>query len=226
MGSGDDDERLSAFLADAAHELRTPLAIAVGYTGILKRIGTSDSDLTDRIVGDIAVEHERLRRLVERILQLARLDAAHVPAAATCDAVYVAEEAIGLVRSLDPQRTIELEAPRNAPAAIAEDELRDALRNLLDNAVSYAPGAPINVTIVNNSDVIVRVRDRGPGMDEFTAAHAFDRFFRGADRGEIPGCGLGLPIVQRIVERAGGRAVLDSAPGSGTTIELRLRPSR
>jgi two-component system, OmpR family, sensor kinase len=225
MGPGDDDERLSAFLADAAHELRTPLAIAVGYTGILKRIGTSDGDLTDRIVGDIAVEHERLRRLVDRILQLARLDAAGEPAAATCDAVSVAEQTIALVHSLDSQRTIELEAPPNAPAAIPEDELRDALHNLLDNAVCYAPGAPIHVTIVNNGEVIVRVKDQGPGMDEFTAAHAFDRFFRGADRGEIPGCGLGLPIVRRIVERAGGRAVLDSAPGSGTTIELRLRRS-
>lgn len=225
-GSDNGDERLRAFLADAAHELRTPLAIAVGYTGILKRGATSDRELTDRIVGDIAAEHERLQRLVDRILQLARLDAVGKPGPATCDAVRVAEEAIALVRPLDPQRTIELDAPPNATAAIAEDDLRDALRNLLDNAVRYAPGAPILVRVVSDGDVIVRVSDRGPGMDEFTAAHAFDRFFRGADRGEIPGSGLGLSIVRRIVERSGGRVVLDSAPGSGTAIELRLRRSR
>ncbi len=220
-----EDERLSALLADAAHELRTSLAVAVGYTGILKRGGTRDPELTDRIVGDIAVEHERLKRLVDRIVQLARLDGAGEPTAATCEAVGVAEQTIALVRSLDSQRTIELEAPPNARAAIAEGELRDALLNLLDNAVCYAPGAPINVTVVSNGGVIVRVRDQGPGMDEFTAAHAFDRFFRGANRREIPGCGLGLSIVQRIAERAGGRVVLDSAPGSGTTIELQLRRS-
>jgi two-component system OmpR family sensor kinase len=223
---GANDERLRAFLADAAHELRTPLAIAIGYIGILKRGATGDRELTDRIVDDIATEHERLQRLVDRILQLARLDAVEKSAKATCDAVRVAEEAIALVRPLDPQRSIELDAPPNAPAAIAEDDLRDALRNLLDNAVRYAPGAPIVVRVASDGDVVVRVSDRGPGMDEFTAAHAFDRFFRGADRGEIPGSGLGLSIVRRIVERTGGRVVLDTAPGSGTTIELRLRRSR
>jgi two-component system OmpR family sensor kinase len=220
------DERLRAFLADAAHELRTPLAIAVGYTGILKRGGTSDRELTDRIVGDIAIEHERLQRLVDRILQLARLDAVGKAGGESCDAVAVAREAIDLVRPLDADRPIELDAPEHAYAAIGQDDLRDALRNLLDNAVRYAPGSPIAVQIAGDGEVTVRVSDRGPGMDEFTAAHAFDRFFRGADRGEIPGTGLGLSIVRRIAERAGGRVTLESAPGSGTTIALRLRRSR
>jgi two-component system OmpR family sensor kinase len=220
------DERLRAFLADAAHELRTPLAIAVGYTGILKRGGTSDRALADRIVDDIATEHERLQRLVDRILQLARLDTLEKTSDAQCDAVAVAREAIDLVRSLDPQRTIELDAPERANAAIAADDLRDALRNLLDNAIRYAPGSPIAVRILTEDEVVVRVSDSGPGMDEFTAAHAFDRFFRGAGRGEIPGSGLGLSIVRRIAERAGGRVTLDSAPGRGTVIELRLRRSR
>jgi two-component system OmpR family sensor kinase len=223
---GASDERLRAFLADAAHELRTPLAIAVGYTGILKRGGTSDRELTDRIVGDIAAEHERLQRLVDRILQLARLDAIGKPDIASCDAVAVAREAIDLVRPLDPARQIDLHAPDRANAAIGQDDLRDALRNLLDNAMRYAPGSPIVLSVAADGDVTVRVSDRGPGMDEFTAAHAFDRFFRGADRGEIPGSGLGLSIVRRIVERAGGRVALDSAPGRGTAIELRLPRSR
>ncbi|MBV8153479.1 MAG: HAMP domain-containing histidine kinase [Candidatus Eremiobacteraeota bacterium] len=220
-----DDERQRAFLADAAHELRTPLAIAVGYTGILKRGATSDRELTDRIVGDIAAEHERLQRLVERILQLARLDAVRGDRHDNCDAVAMAREAIALVRPLDPARTIDLEAPESVRAAIGEDDLRDALRNLLDNAVRYAPGAPITVRVAGGSDVTIRVADRGPGMDAFTAEHAFDRFFRGEERGSIPGSGLGLSIVRRIVERAGGRVTLDTSSG-GTTVELRLRPAR
>lgn len=220
------DERLRAFLADAAHELRTPLAIAIGYTGILKRGGTGDRDLTDRIVGDISNEHDRLQRLVERILQLARLDAIGNDGRSTADAVAGAQEAIRLVRPLDPERSIELDAPANAHASIPAEDLRDALRNVLDNAMRYAPGSPIAVRIVKDGDVIVRVADRGPGMDEFTAAHAFDRFFRGAERGSVSGSGLGLSIVRRIVERAGGRVKLESVPGEGTTVELRLRSAR
>jgi two-component system, OmpR family, sensor kinase len=218
-----DEDRLRAFLGEAGHELRTPLAIAVGYVGILKRGALGDPALAERIVGDIAAEHDRLHRLVERILQLARLDALPGEQGATCDAAAVANEAIALVRPLDLQRSFDVDASSPVYAAIPADDLRDALRNLLENAIRYAPGASIAVRIENEgSDVSIRVADRGPGMDAFTAEHAFDRFFRGADRGSVPGSGLGLAIVRRIVERAGGTVVLVSAPGSGTAVDLRV----
>jgi signal transduction histidine kinase len=218
----ENETRLRAFLADAGHELRTPLAIAIGYAGILKRGGAADRELTERIFADISVEHERLQRLVERILQLARLDAVEADRDASCDAVRIAEEAIALVRPLDPERAIELHAKAGTFVAIGADDLRDALRNLLDNAIRYAPNGAIAVRIDAEDDVVIRVSDGGPGMDAYTAAHAFDRFFRGAERGSIPGSGLGLAIVHRIAERAHGRVVLNSAPDSGTTVELHL----
>jgi signal transduction histidine kinase len=218
----EDETRLRAFLADAGHELRTPLAIAIGYAGILKRGGAADRELTERIVADISVEHERLQRLVERILQLARLDAVDADIDATCDARQIAEEAIALVRPLDPERAIELHAEGGTFVAIGGDDLRDALRNLLDNAIRYAPNGTIAVRIEAAEDVVIRIADGGPGMDAYTAAHAFDRFFRGAERGSIPGSGLGLAIVRRIVERARGRLLLHSTPESGTTVELHL----
>ena len=216
------EDRLRAFLGEAGHELRTPLAIAVGYVGILKRGAIGDAKLAERIVDDISTEHERLQRLVERILQLARLDAVPAEEGAVCDAVGVVYEAISLVRPLEPSRTFDVEAPATASAAIAADDLRDAMRNLLENAMRYAPGEPIGIRIQSGGEILIRVSDAGPGMDAFTAEHAFDRFFRGADRGSVPGSGLGLAIVRRLAERAGGSVSLESAPGKGTTVEVRV----
>jgi two-component system OmpR family sensor kinase len=217
-----DEDRLRSFLAEAGHELRTPLAIAVGYVGILKRGAIDNPELAERIVGDIAAEHERLHRLVERILQLARLDAIPGDSAAACDAVAVVNEAIELVRPLAPAQRVLVEGPAEASAAIGSDDLRDAVRNLLENAIRYAPDAPVAIRITDGGDVAIRVADEGPGMDAFTVDHAFDRFFRGKGRGEIPGSGLGLAIVRRIVERAGGSVVLQSAPGTGSVVEVRV----
>lgn len=216
------EEHLRSFLADAGHELRTPLAIAVGYLGILKRGGAHDPALTERITNDIAAEHERLARLVERILLLARLDALPRDPNAACDVTSIVHEAIALVKPLAPDRAIDVDAPAGAFAAIGADDLREALRNLLDNALRYAPDAAIAVSVRNGAGVTVRVADRGPGMDAFTAAHAFDRFFRGPNRGSTQGSGLGLAIVRRVVERALGRIELRSVPGEGTTMEITL----
>lgn len=216
------EDRLRAFLAEAGHELRTPLAIAVGYVGILKRGAIGNPELAERIVGDISAEHDRLHRLVERILQLARLDAIPGDSSAVCDAVGVVNEAIELVRPLAPGQRFRVDGPTNADAAIGSDDLRDAVRNLLENAIRYAPDAPVTIAIAVAGDVSIRISDEGAGMDAFTVEHAFDRFFRGTGRGEIPGSGLGLAIVRRIVERAGGSIALQSVPGEGTVVELRV----
>ncbi len=216
------EDRLRAFLAEAGHELRTPLAIAVGYVGILKRGAIGNPELAERIVGDISAEHDRLHRLVERILQLARLDAIPGDSSAVCDAVGVVNEAIELVRPLAPGQRFRVDGPTNADTAIGSDDLRDAVRNLLENAIRYAPDAPVTIAIAVAGDVSIRISDEGAGMDAFTVEHAFDRFFRGTGRGEIPGSGLGLAIVRRIVERAGGSIALQSVPGEGTVVELRV----
>jgi signal transduction histidine kinase len=215
--------RLRTFLADAGHELRTPLAIAVGYVGILKRSAVSDPALAERIANDISVEHERLTRLVELILHLARLDAVPAEAGAISDVGRIAQEAVALVRPLDVERSISCDDRAGTLAEIGADDLRDALRNLLENAIRYAPASPITISIANDGDdVVTWVKDAGPGMDGFTAAHAFDRFFRGQNRGDVTGVGLGLAIVRRIVERAGGRVRLETALGDGTAVEVRL----
>jgi signal transduction histidine kinase len=225
-GRSAEETRLRAFLADAGHELRTPLAIASGYLGILRRGAIHDPVLAERIVGDVERENERLQRLVERILHLARLDATNRDATAASDVDRTIDEAIALVRPLDLDDRIARSGASGAWAAVEPDELRDALRNLLENAIRYAPGAAVTVDAKSaGAGVTIAVRDDGPGMDAFTAGHAFDRFFRGANRGEVAGSGLGLSIVRGVAERVGGSAALRTAPGSGTTVTLRL-PAR
>ena len=218
------EERMRAFLADAGHEFRTPLSIALGYAGILRRGALHQPALAERITLDIVAELERLERLVEQILLLARLDALPQAESAVADVRGVAQEAIALVRPLDPQQPIVLEEGPTLRAYIAEDDLRDALRNLLENALRYAPGAPILVRAGSDGErAFIEVTDNGPGMDTFTAEHAFDRFFRGPERGSVPGTGLGLSIVRRRIERAGGSVVLTTAPERGTNVRLYMR---
>jgi signal transduction histidine kinase len=137
--------------------------------------------------------------------------------------VRVVREAIALVRPLDIEREISLNAPESAWLAIAPDDFRDAVRNLLENALRYAPDSDVAVTIVADGNAtIVRVVDNGPGMTAFARDHAFDRFFRGTAATTAAGSGLGLAIVRRIAERAGGVARLESEDGRGTVAELLL----
>ncbi len=95
-------------------------------------------------------------------------------------------------------------------------ELAEAVWNVIENALKYAPDAPIHLRAArNNGHSTITVRDEGPGMSESERVHAFERFYRGDQRGEIAGTGLGLAIAKRAVERAGGDIAIDSAPGPG-----------
>jgi signal transduction histidine kinase len=102
-------------------------------------------------------------------------------------------------------------------------ELGEALWNVVENALKYAPDAPIHLRAIrNNGHTMITVRDEGPGMTESERLHAFERFYRGDQRGELTGSGLGLAIAKRAVERAGGSIGIDSAPARGTTVTIRL----
>ena len=102
-------------------------------------------------------------------------------------------------------------------------ELGEALWNIVENALKYAPDAAIHLRACRDGDVtVITVRDDGPGMTESERLHAFERFYRGDQRGEITGTGLGLAIAKRAVDRAGGTIAIDSAPGRGTTVTIRI----
>ena len=97
-----------------------------------------------------------------------------------------------------------------------ETDIFEAIRNLVDNALKYAPGSDVSVsTAVQGDDVVVEVRDHGPGMSDQDRAHAFDRFYRGRGVDEVDGSGIGLAIVKRATERAGGTVSVESREGDG-----------
>ena len=103
-------------------------------------------------------------------------------------------------------------------------EIHEAIANVVDNAIKYAPDSPIRIVAdAYDGGVEITVADQGPGIHPDDRDAIFDRFYRGATRGEVEGSGLGLAIAKRAVERAGGTLVLSDSSAAGTTFILRLR---
>ena len=135
----------------------------------------------------------------------------------------VAQHVVETRRAIATRNTLAYAGSETAWIVADENEIHEAIGNLVDNAVKYAPGARIDVGVeTSDQHIRIRVADNGPGMTQEEAAHAFDRFYRGDARGEVEGSGLGLAIVKRAVERAHGTIVLTSRPGSGTEFAIAL----
>jgi two-component system sensor histidine kinase MprB len=131
-------------------------------------------------------------------------------------------------RGLAPAVNFEIEM-RTAATAIADrDEVYEALANIIDNAIKYAPGSPIRVesTLPHDGIVEISVADWGPGIPLEDRESIFERFFRGASRGEVEGSGLGLAIAKRAIDRAGGTLRLDTSVTRGTRFVIALRAER
>ena len=102
-----------------------------------------------------------------------------------------------------------------------ESELYEAIKNVVENAVRYAPASGVTVNVDSDgAHVTVEVADRGPGMTPQDVDHAFDPFYRGTSRRNGEGSGLGLAIAKRAVERAGGAIALESRPADGTRVTM------
>jgi two-component system, OmpR family, sensor kinase len=200
-------ERERRFLADASHELRTPVTALRGNAAYVARHG-ADAE----VLADLEQDAERLARLLDDLLALAREDAATRPA----DVVDLA----GLARGVAGPR-IDVEAPRQVLVHGDAAALGRALANLVENAERHGPAeGRITVAARREGDrAVLEVADAGPGIAEAEAAHAFDRFWRGDAPDRPPGTGLGLAIVRATAERHGGTA---SVAGARFRIELPL----
>ena len=221
----DADERMRSFVADAGHELKTPLAVISGYLTILRRGALREPDVAERIVETMAAEDARMRALIDNLLHLARLDMHPPEAEERVNASVLALEAVDRLRPLVPEREIAVDAAEDAWVLADPDELREAVKNVIDNAIAHAAPSPVRVAVERcdaPAEVTIDVRDWGPGMSTVERAHAFERFFRGPRRGEVPGSGLGLAIAKSVVEQAGGSISLETEPGGGTAVRIRL----
>jgi signal transduction histidine kinase len=204
------------FVADASHQLRTPL------TALRLRLENLSHELSadGRLELEAAtVEAERLERIVDGLLVLARTDVSG-PATAPIGVAAVVTGRLDAWSAFAAEREVGLDAsvPSDATACAAEDRLEQVLDNLLANALDVAPpGTTIEVVL---RDDALHVLDRGPGMTEAELRHAFDRFWR-AGGGE--GSGLGLAIVRRLVEADGGSITLRRREGGGLDAAVSLR---
>jgi signal transduction histidine kinase len=214
--------RMRQFIADAGHELRTPLTIIMGYLDVLIAGIVRDPDGIARVHNTMLDESRRMRALIDKLIYLARLERPETPSVTRFDLSASARE---VARALEPIAGGRIEVSAAGPVYVEGDEaeLAEAIKNVTENAIKYAPESPVRLA-VSSSDghARVQVADEGPGMDERDVMHAFDRFYRGESRTAVEGSGLGLAIAQRAVERAGGSIAIRSAPGSGTLVSFVL----
>ncbi|WZB76742.1 HAMP domain-containing sensor histidine kinase [Achromobacter insuavis] len=203
------------FSDHAAHEMRSPVTAIKAHLQVLERLPATAGDAASRQAVAHALQGTaRLERLIEQLLMLAR--AADDGADAACDALAV----LARVASRKPARVC-WHLPAGQPWAALPDALLDcAVRNLVDNALKYSPAqAEVEVRVsVVAADLVVTVRDQGPGLTPAQCARALEPFWRGGGQGE--GAGLGLSIVAAIARRHGGTLALASTPGAGLRCRL------
>jgi two-component system OmpR family sensor kinase len=219
------ETRLRRFVADASHELRTPVTTIRGYAELYRTGALQDGDELSEAMRRTEQEAVRMGSLVDDLLRLARLDEGQPPEAADVDLGALAADAVRDALARDPGRSITLDVPGPVRVRAEEDGVRQVIGNLLANALVHAPGATVAVRVRDGGDVgVLEVADDGPGMSTADAARAFERFYRAdASRSRHRGgSGLGLSIVDATVRAHGGTASIQSAPGEGTTVRVTL----
>ena len=227
------EERMRRFVADASHELRTPLTSIRGFAELYRQGAVSGNDETRRLMERIESEGGRMGLLVEDLLLLARLDQQRPLALKPVDLAAISGDAVHDARTLAPDRPIALhldESLSDVPVVRGDEgRLRQVVGNLVTNAVVHTPpGTRVTVEVAEDPGdgdiLILRVADDGPGLEQADAARAFERFYRAdASRNRSAGgTGLGLSIVDSLVTAHGGTVRLDTAPGAGTTVTVRL----
>jgi signal transduction histidine kinase len=218
------EQQMRQFVADAGHELRTPLTIVLGYMDLLRRRADEGDERSRRIFTSIASEGARMRTLIDNLVLLAKMEGDDVREMEPFPLRSLLEEIVDARRVVAPGVRFRLDLPIEATVIGHREEIHEAIANVVDNAIKYAPGSPIRITAsAIDSSVEVRVSDEGPGIPLEECGSIFDRFYRGATRGDVEGSGLGLPIAKRAVERAGGTLALGETSSEGTTFVFKLR---
>lgn len=220
------EARLRQFIADASHELRTPVTTIRGYAELYRLGGLSTDHEISEAMRRTEQEATRMGQLVGDLLDLARLDQGRPLNLGPADVSALAADAVADAGAVEPERPLSLDAP--APAVVMGDEalLRQILANLVANArVHTDADTPITVRVRDaGPDVVLEVADQGPGMAPDVAAHAFERFYRAdpARTRHRGGSGLGLSIVAGTVAAHGGTVALETALGQGTLVRVTL----
>ncbi len=219
MGALDDSVHAQRQLvADASHELRTPVTSLRTNIEILQQAGNMDVRERELLLNDVVEQIEELTLLMNDLIDLARGEEQNVDAE-DVRLDMVVSEAVERTRRNSPTTPLQTALQPVLLSGVAA-RLQRAVVNLIDNAVKYSPaGEPVEISLHGEE---LTVRDHGQGISAEDMPHVFDRFYRGAEARGRPGSGLGLAIVRQVVTQHGGTVTAERAPGGGTLMRVRL----
>jgi len=223
-------EQMRQFTADASHELRTPLTALKSVGEVGQQEERESPEFYRNVIGSMLEEVDRLSLLVQNLLTLARADAGRIPLdRSETNIETVVQDAIERIQILAEEKEQHLtyiNRQDSTTATVDRDKIRQALVNILDNAITYTPkGGEILVSLHNfHEDVQIEIKDNGPGIPAGEQHRVFDRFYRvSKDRTSSDGgTGLGLSIAQWAVELHGGHIELESETGEGSRFIITL----
>ncbi|MGW8319435.1 MAG: ATP-binding protein, partial [Candidatus Promineifilaceae bacterium] len=226
------DELKSEFVATVSHDLRSPLTFMLGYATMLPMVGQLDNKQQE-YVGKIVSGIDKMSGLIDNLLDLGRLEAG---VDLVLNDVHVEEVLASVAEDLQqPARSngidLVVRTPASLPAVVGDVALiRQAVTNLVNNAIKYAPdsGRVVLGAHVERDEVVISVKDRGPGIAKEDQVRLFEKFFRAKplQTKGVKGSGLGLALVKSIAERHGGRSWCESEEGKGSTFFMALPVAR
>ncbi len=205
-------------VADASHELRTPVTSLRTNIEILQQAGDMNVQDRELLLGDVVEQIEELTLLMNDLIDLARGEE-QIAEAEDVRLDVVVTEAVERTRRNSPTTPLRTRLEPVLISGVAT-RLQRAIVNLIDNAVKYSPeGEPVEIEL---SGGVLTVRDHGQGISAEDMPHVFDRFYRGAEARGRPGSGLGLAIVRQVVSQHGGTVAAERAPGGGALMRITL----
>jgi PAS domain S-box-containing protein len=212
------------FVANAAHELRTPLAAITSAIDRLQAGAREVPEKRDRFLGHIQRESTRLNRLASSLLVLARAQSREEQP--RCEEIALRELFEELIEGVELNQGVKFVVDCQADLAVrtSRDLLEHALLNLVSNAAHHTNRGRVSISacVMDDGLVAIEVDDTGSGIPREELTQLFDRFYRGPGEQRGAGFGLGLPITKEAVDAIGGRVEIESVPGTGTTVRIVL----
>ena len=218
------DQMKSEFVHTVSHDLRSPLTAVLGYAELVERVGPL-TEQQKEFVHRIQASVQSITALINELLDLGRLDAGFDTRRESVQIESILQYSLGLFDSLVQEKNLRIkkDVADGLPALRANPiRIRQMIENLIGNAIKYSPdGGEICVSIQSaDHQIILEVKDGGPGIPITDQAHIFDKFFRGSNVAATKGTGLGLAIVKSIVDSYHGRVWVESVLGEGAKFSV------
>lgn len=213
------------FIADASHELRTPIQVIEGHLSLLKRWGKDDPEILEESIDTSLTEIVRMRKMIEELLELARREEKSEDSQANVEVVI--ENVVAEMEQLYPEAEIIVsKAEKNRPIYMTENALSQVVRNIIENAIRYCEQKPVVKIGIEESDdfALIQIEDNGIGIAKEHLPFIFDRFYRvdEARNRQIGGTGLGLSITKMLLGKYNGTINVKSEKNTGTVFFIKI----